>query len=61
MYLVSTNGVLVFNSIEKKEESFPVIDEQNLSMTPNCADCDNRGFLLIDAAQSIINSDDYLN
>lgn len=52
MYLVSTNGVLVFYSIEKKEDSKPVFDEQNLLLTPNCSDCDSRGILLIDAAQS---------
>ena len=52
MYLVAANGVLVFRNIEKKDEAQSVIDEPNLVMTPNCADCDNRGFLLIDAAQS---------
>jgi hypothetical protein len=50
MYLISTNGVLVYASIEKKEDSKPVFDEQNLQLTPNCVDCDNRGLLLIDAA-----------
>ena len=50
MYLISTNGVLVYSSIEKKEDSKPVFDEQNLMLTANCNDCDNRGFLLIDAA-----------
>lgn len=50
MYLISTNGVLVYSSIEKKEDSKPVFDEQNLMLSPNCTDCDNRGFLLIDAA-----------
>ncbi len=54
MYLVSTNGVLVFYSIEKKEDSKPVFDEQNLILSPNCSDCDNRGLLLIDASQSKI-------
>jgi len=53
MYLISTNGVLVYYSIEKKEDSKPVFDEPNLLLTPNCADCDySRGLLLIDAAQS---------
>jgi len=51
MYLISTNGVLVYYSIEKKEDCKQVFDEQNLILTPNCVDCDyNRGLLLIDAA-----------
>ena len=52
MYIVSTGGVLVFKNIEKKEEQLPVIDEINYTIAPNCADCDLRGFLLVDAAQS---------
>lgn len=51
MYLISANGVLVYYSIEKKEDSKPVFDEPNLVIHPNCADCDyGRGLLLIDAA-----------
>lgn len=53
MYLISTQGVLVYYSIEKKEECKQVFDEQNLILKPNCVDCDyNRGLLLIDAALS---------
>ncbi len=52
MYLISTNGVLVYYSIEKKEESKPVIDESNLILTPNCSDCNSAGILLVDSAQS---------
>jgi hypothetical protein len=52
MYLIATQGVLVYRNIEKKDEAQLVIDEQNLIMTPNCADCDARGLLLLDAAQS---------
>jgi len=39
MYLVSTNGVLWFSSIEKREDCKPVIDEQNaFKLTFNCTD-----------------------
>mmetsp|Transcript_14535 Transcript_14535/g.14144 ORF Transcript_14535/g.14144 Transcript_14535/m.14144 type:complete len:100 (-) Transcript_14535:1-300(-) len=48
MYVVSSKGILVFKSIEKKDEQAPVSDEQNLLFTPNCIDCDHRGFLLVD-------------
>ena len=52
MYVISTNGILVYKSIEKKDEVFPVSDEQNLILSPNCNDCDARGLLLVDAAIS---------
>ena len=52
MYLITTNGVLVYKGIEKKEEYFLVSDEQNLVLQPNCNDCDSRGYLLVDTAQS---------
>jgi hypothetical protein len=56
MYVISTNGILVYKSIEKKEEVFPVSDEQNLILAPNCCDCDARGLLLVDAAISKVYS-----
>lgn len=52
MYVISSSGVVIFRNIEKKEEQFQVNDEQNLSLTPNCADCDYRGYLIVDAAFS---------
>ncbi len=52
MYVISTNGVLVFKSIEKKDDSSLVCDEQNLVFMPNCNDCDSKGTLLVDTAQS---------
>ena len=53
MYLVSTNGVLFFPSIEKREDCKPVVDEQNaFKLTPNCTDVNSQGMLLVDAMQS---------
>ena len=50
LYLISSNGVLVYYSIEKKEECKAVIDEQNLQLSANCADCNPQGVLIVDAA-----------
>lgn len=53
MYLVSTNGVLFFPSIERRDDCKPVIDELNaFKLTPNCSDLSSQGWLLVDAAQS---------
>ena len=42
MYLVSTNGVLVYPSIERREDCKTVVDEQNaFKLTPNCTDINN--------------------
>ncbi len=52
MYLVSTNGVLFFPSIEKRDDCKPVVDEQNaFKLTPNCSDVNSQGTLLVDAVQ----------
>ena len=58
MYVIASNGVLVFKSIEKKDESAPVSDEGNLGFTPNCCDCDNKGYLLVDSHKRNKNSDE---
>ena len=51
LYLVSTNGVLLYSQIEKREDCKLLQDEWALySLTPNCTDINTQGELLIDAA-----------
>jgi|LauGreDrversion4_2_1035121.scaffolds.fasta_scaffold56141_3 hypothetical protein len=53
MYLVSTNGVLVYTGIEKREDCKAVIEEKQMyAYTPNCTDLNGQGVLLVDAASS---------
>jgi hypothetical protein len=50
MYLVSTNGVLFFPSIERRDECKPVVDEVGaFKLTPNCSDLNSSGILLVDS------------
>lgn len=52
LYVVSTNGVLIYSQIEKKADECKVLNEEwsHYTLTPNCADINSFGHLLIDAA-----------
>jgi len=51
LYLVAPSGVLLYTSIEKREESKLLHDEwPQLTLTPNCSDLNSQGLLIADAA-----------
>jgi hypothetical protein len=59
LYLVSPSGVLLYTSIEKREESKLLHDEwPQLTLTPNCSDLNSQGLLIADAAQRLKEGED---
>lgn len=52
LFLVASNGVLLYQSIEKKEDFKLLKDEwaDIAALTPNCTDLSSQGVLLVDAA-----------
>ena len=50
MYVVSTNGVLLYSQIEKREDCKTVNDNWGeYQLSPNCSDINSQGVLLVDA------------
>jgi len=51
LYLVAPSGILLYTSIEKREDSKILHDEwPQLTLTPNCNDLNSQGLLIADAA-----------
>jgi hypothetical protein len=59
LYLVAPSGILLYTSIEKREESKLLHDEwPQLTLTPNCNDLNSQGLLIADAAQKLKEGED---
>lgn len=53
LYVVSTNGVLLYSQIEKRDDCKTVNDDwAQFQLTPNCTDINSQGVLLVDASLS---------
>ena len=55
VYVVSTNGVLLYSQVEKKDDCKTITDDwQQFNLTPNCSDLNSEGKLIVDASTSKI-------
>lgn len=51
LYVISTNGILLYQHIEKRDDCKPLNDDFSpYTLTPNCTDLNSQGVLLVDAA-----------